>query len=179
MTLTRLWFRGNRHFLMSISLQVIVVLLLILIVLPLGDHAIILWRGILSPVALSDETDLNNQIALWERNNERLSAQVDSVGSRVQKFDSQDEQLTFIQSTANARRLSLISCDLRAADGVKGESVRAFDLQLRGSFRDLGKFVTDLESSSLPLRVEKISLESGENRSTSLNVSLTLMAKSR
>jgi hypothetical protein len=177
LTPTELWYRENRHFLLLVISQIAVILLLAFVVIPIGDRALSLWRDSLNPEVVPSAADLHSQIAFWELANKRLSAQLDSATTRSRENDSQERQLAAIQTAVAANKLSLLSCDLRALTDRNEMSATAFDLQVRGSFHNLGKLITDLESSSLAAIVDRMSLEGNETGSSTINVNLTLVLR--
>jgi hypothetical protein len=175
LTPTELWYRENRHFLLLAILQVAVIALLVFVVLPVGDRVLSIWRDSLSPNVVPSETELHSQIAFWEQANNRLSTQLDSAATLGSENDSPEKQLAAIQTAVAANKLSLLSCEMRALTDGEQPTSTAFDLQVRGSFRNLGKLITDLESSSLAAIVDRMSLEGNESGSSVINVSLTLV----
>jgi hypothetical protein len=175
LTPTELWYRENRHFLLLVVSQVAVIVLLIFVVIPTGDRALSLWRDSLNPEVVPSVADLRSQIAFWELANNKLSSQLDSATTRSRENDSQEKQLAAIQTAVAANKLSLLSCDLRALTDGNKTSATAFDLQLRGSFHNLGKLITNLESSSLVAVVDRMSLEGNESGSSAINANLTLV----
>ena len=179
MTPTELWYKENRHFLLLVGSQIAVIVLLVFVVIPIGDSALSVWRDSLNPEVVPSEADLQSQITFWELANSRLSAQLDSASMRSREYNSQEKQLAVIQTAAAACRLSLVSCDLRALTDGNDTSATTFDLQLRGSFHNLGRLITNLESSSLAAIVDKMSLEGNESGSGIINVNLTLILHGR
>ncbi len=177
MTPTELWYRENRHFLLLVIAQVTVIVLLVFVVIPFGDKTLSLWRDSLNPEVVPSEIDLRSQIAFWELTNNRLSAQLDSATTRSREDDSQEKQLAAIQTAVAANRLSLLSCELRALTDGNKTSATAFDLQVRGSFHNLGRLITNLESFPLAAAVDRMSLEGTESGSSTINVSLTLVLR--
>lgn len=175
MTPTKLWYRENRHLLLLVISQVAVIVLLVFVVVPFGDRTLSLWRDSLNPEVVPSEADLRSQIAFWELANKRLSAQFDSATTRSRENDSQEKQLAAIQTAVAANKLSLLSCELRALTGATEATATAFDLQIRGSFHNLGRLITNLESSPLAAAVDRMSLEGNESGSSTINVSLTLV----
>lgn len=177
MTPTELWYRENRQFLLLIGSQIVVILLLVFVVLPIGNRALSLWRDALNPEVVPNEADLRMQIAFWEQANSRLAAQLDSAASVSHKSDSQEGELAAVQSAVASCQISMVTCEVRALGDREGTSATAFDLQLRGSFHNLGKLIVNLESTPLAFNVDRISLEGTESGSGIVNANLTLISR--
>jgi len=120
--------------------------------------------------------EMENEIANLKKNNEVLLNQSQITSSMSEESNKLSNIMNLLNTKLKENKLLAVSIKPQEETQEKDFVILPFELELYGNYHSFGRFLNDLESSTIPLRITDFEINSRDNISVNLDFKLKLSA---